>query len=77
MNQHGHVSEYPLNLKSVTEFYRNPAQRAGLPDSLVRGLTSHSAREGAAQDRLKPDETLSQIMRRDGWKSPATVMCHT
>jgi integrase len=77
VNQHGQVSENALNPKSVTEIYRNLAQRAGLPDYLVRGLTSHSARVGAAQDLLKSGETLPQIMRRGGWKSPAIVMRYT
>ncbi len=70
-------SERPLNPKALTEIYRNLAQRAGLPDYLVRGLTSHSARVGAAQDLLKSGETLPQIMRRGGWKSPAIVMRYT
>ena len=77
VNQHSHVSERPLNPKSLTEIYRNLAQRAGLPDYLVRGLTTHSARVGAAQDLLKSGETLPQIMRRGGWKSPAIVMRYT
>ena len=70
-------SERPLNPKALTEIYRNLAQRAGLPDYLVRGLTSHSARVGAAQDLLKSGETLPQIMRRGGWKSPGIVMRYT
>ena len=77
VNQHGQVSENALNPKSVTEIYRNLALRAGLPDYLVRGLTSHSARVGAAQDLLKSGETPPQIMRRGGWKSPAIVMRYT
>ena len=77
VHQHGHVSERPLNPKSLTEIYRNLAQRAGLPDYLVRGLTSHSARVRATQDLLKSGETLPQIMRRGGWKSPAIVMRYT
>jgi len=30
-----------------------------------------------AQDLLKSGETLPQIMRRGGWKSPAIVMRYT
>lgn len=77
VNQHGHVSAHALNPKSLTAIYRKLARRAGLPDALVGGLTSHSARVGAAQDLLKSGETLPQIMRRGGWKSPAIVMRYT
>ena len=49
VNQHGHVSERPLNPKALTEIYRNLAQRAGLPDYLVRGLTTF--REGRGCSR--------------------------
>ena len=36
VNQYGHVSDRPLNPRSLTEIYRNLAQRAGLPDYLVQ-----------------------------------------
>lgn len=77
VNLHGHVSDQPLNPKSLTEIYRQLAHQAGLPRDFIRGLTSHSARVGAAQDLLKSGETLPQIMRRGGWKSPAIVMRYT
>jgi integrase len=77
VNLHGHVSTTRLNPNSVSYIYRQLAQKAGLAPAIVRGLTSHSARVGAAQDLLKSGESLPQIMRRGGWKSPAIVMRYT
>jgi integrase len=77
VTQHGQASDHKLNPVSLTQIYRQLARQAGLPDAVIRGLTSHSARVGAAQDLLRSGETLPQIMRRGGWKSPAIVMRYT
>ena len=77
VNPHGQVSSKPLNPNSVSYIYRQLAQKADLPPEIVQGLSSHSARVGAAQDLLKSGATLPQIMRRGGWKSPAIVMRYT
>ena len=47
------------------------ARRAGLPETVVQGLSGHSARVGAAQDMIAAGIELPAILQAGRWKSTA------
>ena len=49
------------------------ARRAGLPETVVQGLSGHSARVGAAQDMIAAGIELPAILQAGRWKSTAMV----
>ena len=61
-----HPSQVPRILKAM-------ARAAGLDDAVVRALSGHSARIGAAQDMVAAGIELPAIMQAGRWKSPAMV----
>jgi len=58
---------------SVSKIYKTLAKKSGLPEEIVKGISGHSTRVGAAQDMLTNGRSLVQIMNRGGWKKPETV----
>ena len=61
-----HPSQVPRILKAM-------ARVAGLPASVVEGLSGHSARVGAAQDMIAAGIELPAILQAGRWKSTAMV----
>ncbi len=62
-----------LDAGQVPRIYRAMAERAGLPPRIVRRLSGHSPRVGAAQDMVASGIGTAAIMQAGRWKSPAMV----
>lgn len=62
---------------SVARIYKRLARRAGCSEDVVARLSGHSTRVGAAQDLVSRGDSLPQIMRRGGWRSPDIVSRYT
>jgi integrase/recombinase XerD len=74
---HHHVVGRSLSPGSVARIYKRLARRAGCSEDIVSRLSGHSTRVGAAQDLVSRGDSLPQIMRRGGWKSPEIVSRYT
>ena len=61
-----HPGQVPRILKAM-------AREAGLPETMVEGLSGHSARVGAAQDMIAAGIELPAILQAGRWKSTAMV----
>ena len=57
----------------VARIFKRMARKAGLPPSVVRSLSGHSARVGAAQDMIAAGMELPAILQAGRWKSTAMV----
>ncbi len=57
----------------VARIFKRMARKAGLPESVARGLSGHSARIGAAQDMIAAGIELPAILQAGRWKSTAMV----
>ena len=57
----------------VPRIFKAMAREAGLPETVVEGLSGHSARVGAAQDMIAAGIELPAILQAGRWKSTAMV----
>ena len=57
----------------VPRIFKAMARKAGLPETVVEGLSGHSARVGAAQDMIAAGIELPAILQAGRWKSTAMV----
>ena len=57
----------------VPRIFKAMACKAGLPETVVEGLSGHSARVGAAQDMIAAGIALPAILQAGRWKSTAMV----
>ena len=57
----------------VPRIYKAMAERAGFPAEMVRRLSGHSPRVGAAQDMIASGIGIPAIMQAGRWKSAAMV----
>ena len=62
-----------LNASQVPRIYRAMAECAGLPAQIVRRLSGHSPRVGAAQDMIASGIATPAIMQAGRWKSAQMV----
>ncbi len=62
-----------LDPSQVPRIFKAMAREAGLPDTVVGGLSGHSARVGAAQDMIAAGIELPAILQAGRWKSPSMV----
>ena len=62
-----------LHAGQVPRIFKGMAEAAGLPPSVVAGLSGHSARVGAAQDMIAAGIELPAILQAGRWKSTAMV----
>ncbi|MDE0254574.1 MAG: tyrosine-type recombinase/integrase, partial [Rhodospirillaceae bacterium] len=62
-----------LDPSQVPRILKGMAQRAGLPAAVVRDLSGHSARVGAAQDMIAAGIELPAVLQAGRWKSTAMV----
>ena len=62
-----------LDPSQVPRIFKAMADRAGLPETVVDGLSGHSARVGAAQDMIAAGIELPAILQAGRWKSTAMV----
>ena len=68
----GRVGER-LDPSQVPRIFKAMAREAGLPATVVEGLSGHSARVGAAQDMIAAGIELPAILQAGRWKSTAMV----
>ena len=62
-----------LDPSQVPRIYRAMAERAGLPSDVVRRISGHSPRVGAAQDMIASGIGIPAIMQAGRWKSASMV----
>lgn len=63
-----------LDTSQLARIYKKLARRAEFDEKLVREISGHSTRVGAAQDLLLSGASLPMIMNRGRWSKPDTVM---
>ena len=63
----------PLHESQVPRIYKAMAERAGLPEQIVRRLSGHSPRVGAAQDMIAKGIGIPAIMQAGRWKNAQMV----
>jgi integrase len=63
-----------LSCAQVNRIYKSIAARSCVDDSVVRLISGHSMRVGAAQDLLVSGASLPMIMQRGRWSKTDTVM---
>ena len=68
----GRVGER-LHPCQVPRIFKGMAREADLPETVVAGLSGHSARVGAAQDMVAAGIELPAILHAGRWKSTAMV----
>ncbi len=62
-----------LDASQVPRIYRAMAERAGLPPRIVRRISGHSPRVGAAQDMIASGIGTAAIMQAGRWRSARMV----
>jgi integrase/recombinase XerD len=67
------VGKQALHPRTVNRILTLAAESAGLPEPIVRRLTAHSLRVGAAQDLAVQGRSLIEIMRAGRWASTDVV----
>ena len=60
----------------VARIYKTLARKAGLPESIIQGISGHSMRVDEAQDLLTRGAGLPQIMVKVGWAKAGTVISY-
>jgi len=58
----------------VPRIYKLLAEKANIDSEVIKQISGHSMRVGAAQDQLTAGASLPQIMVKGGWSKPDTVM---
>ena len=69
----GWIGNRALHPYSVNRILKRTAQVAGLSAQVVKGLSGHSMRVGAAQDMIVSGLSVLPIMQAGGWKTPNVV----
>lgn len=72
VRKNGAVGE-SLDESQVPRIYKGMAKRAGLPKRVVRRISGHSPRVGAAQDMIASGIGVPAIMQAGRWRSTAMV----
>ena len=75
LHKDGTVGE-SLDASQVPRIYRAMAERAGLPAEMVRRISGHSPRVGAAQDMVASGIGIPAIMQAGRWKSASMVQLY-
>ena len=73
LNRAGDISQY-LGGGQVNRIYKRIARKAGLDESVIKGISGHSMRVGAAQDLLSSGASMPIMMQRGRWSKSDTVM---
>ena len=58
----------------INRIYKRIARAAGLDESVIKGISGHSMRVGAAQDLLSSGASMPIMMQRGRWSKSDTVM---
>ena len=73
MSRSGDISP-DLGGGQVNRIYKRIARAAGLDESVIKGISGHSMRVGAAQDLLSSGASMPIMMQRGRWSKSDTVM---
>jgi len=73
MSRSGDISP-DLGGGQVNRIYKRIARAAGLDESVIKGISGHSIRVGAAQDLLSSGASMPIMMQRGRWSKSDTVM---
>jgi integrase len=63
-----------LNKAQINKIYKKLARKANVDKEVMRKISGHSTRVGAAQDLLKYKKSITQIMQKGRWSKIDTVM---
>jgi site-specific recombinase XerD len=63
-----------LNSSHIGRIFKKRAYESRIDPEIIKGISSHTARVGAAQDMLTIGESLAKIMQRGRWSKTCTVM---
>jgi site-specific recombinase XerD len=63
-----------LNKAQINKIYKKLARKADVNKEVMRKISGHSTRVGAAQDLLKSKANIAQIMQKGRWSKIDTVM---
>jgi len=58
----------------INRIYKKLARKTGLDEMVIKGISGHSMRVGAAQDLLNSGASMPIIMQRGRWSKTDTVM---
>ncbi|MBT8547969.1 tyrosine-type recombinase/integrase [Polynucleobacter paneuropaeus] len=70
----GRISQSSLGPGQVNRIYKRIAKNAGLNELVIKRISGHSMRVGAAQDLLNSGASMPIIMQRGRWSKTDTVM---
>ncbi len=70
----GNISRNGLGSGQVNRIYKRIARNAGLDELVIKEISGHSMRVGAAQDLLNSGASMPIIMQRGRWSKTDTVM---
>jgi len=73
INKSNQINE-DLKSSQVNRIYKKLAKKAEMEPRLIKEISGHSIRIGAAQDMLTEGENLAKIMQRGRWGKTDTVM---
>jgi len=69
-----HVIGSAVGAGQINRIYKRIAKAAGLDESIIKGISGHSMRVGAAQDLLSSGASMPIMMQRGRWSKSDTVM---
>ena len=70
----GKLGASSLNTSSIRRLIKTAARRAKLPEDIIKSLSGHSMRIGAAQDMMVNGFDQLCIMQAGGWKTANVVL---
>ena len=70
----GRISSGCLVSGQINRIYKRIARNAGLDEIVIKRISGHSMRVGAAQDLLNSGASMPVIMQRGRWSKTDTVM---
>ncbi len=70
----GQVITKSLSSAQVNRIYKSLAAKSSIDDLILKNISGHSMRVGAAQDLLVSGVSLAMIMQRGRWSKADTVM---
>ena len=73
INKGNKVSE-GLTSSQINRIYKKIARKSKLEPEIIKNISGHSMRVGAAQDLLAAGSSLAKIMQRGRWSKTDTVM---
>ncbi len=69
-----HIIGSAVGAGQINRIYKRIARVAGLDESVIKGISGHSMRVGAAQDLLSSGASMPIMMQRGRWSKSDTVM---